>query len=555
MIENLRKYTGLIVLFMALVVVSLVIGIKDDVLMGGVGGSSVIEIDGRAYNDKEFSNLGSGAFDLTGALARAGDFGLYQFMIGLTAKSSGQEDAAEKFFINRILLRQAKDELGVHPGEQEVSDYIRNMRAFAGADGKFDETTYRNFIEKGIGRLGMTEADLRELASDALASQKINSIIGSGLTANRDLSALLVALDDQKVSGSIARLDIDPFSSAIEPTEEEIKAYWENIQDAFTTQPRRRFTYIIATPNMPADESATEDKESLVEAAATDEEKKAIEAKKAEEKAKKAAEFAENRRKAQIETDAKIDDFTFQLEEQKGAGFEDLAKANGWEVKTTELFTQSAPPAELDINLRSSSRGGKAVDELFRIELTSDPVSKLSQPIAIGENQWLVARLDEVEASRAKTFEEAKDDARAQFIEEKAKEKMKAAADEAVVKIKEAMAAGKTFAEAATAAGISQTHEFSKVTVDYNPDATKEPRNLLETVRSVDPGSLAEIVTESDRAFIIHVATREVEKKADGASGVEAKVSSAARTNETAAYSSWLADRVEAANVKVLYKK
>lgn len=555
MIENLRKYTGIIILFMALVVVSLVIGIKDDALMGGIGGRGVIEIDGRTYNDKEYSNLGSGAFDLTGALARAGDFGLYQFMLGLTAGASDENQAAEKFFINRILLRKAKEEFGVHPGEQEVSDYIRNMRAFAGPDGKFNETTYRSFIEKGIGRLGMTEADLRELAIDALASQKINSILGAGLSVNRDLTARMVALDDLKVSGSIARLDIDPFSSAITPTDEEIKAYWENIQDAFTTQPRRRFTYIIATPNMPADDSATEEKESIAEAAATEEGKKALEAKKAEEKAKKAAELAEQRRKIQNETDSKIDDFTFQLEEQKGTGFEELAKENGWEVKTTELFTQSAPPAGLDVTLRASSRGGKAVDELFRIELTTDPISKLSQPIAIGENQWLVARLDEVEPSRAKTFEEAKDDARAQFIQEKATEKMKAAAEEAVTKIKEAMAAGKTFAEAAQAAGITQTHEFTKVSVDYSPDATKEPRTLLTAVRSVDPGSIAEVVTEADRAFIIHVATREVEKKADGDSGIEAKLTSAARTNETAAYSAWLAERVEAANVKRLYEK
>jgi peptidyl-prolyl cis-trans isomerase D len=553
MIENIRKYTGLIIFFMALVVFSLVIGIKDDLFRGGVGGRGVLKIDGRVYSDKEFRNLGSGAFELTSALARAGDFGLYQFMMGLTTGATGQDDAAEKFFINRILLRQAMEDLGVHPGEQEISDYIRSLRAFAGPDGKFDETNYRNFIEKGIGRLGMTETDLRELASDALASQKINSIIGAGLGVNRDISAKNMAFENQRVSGSLARLEIDPFQASIEPTDEDIKAFWENIQDAFSTAPLRKFTYIIATPDMPADEDEAEAPVTLLEAAASDEQKQAAEAKKAADKAKKAAELAEQRRKIQNELDAKVDEFTYQLEEQKGAGFEELAKENGWEVKTTELFAQSSPPDELAVNLRASSRGGKAVDELFRIVLTSDPVSKLSQPIAIGENQWLVARLDGEEQSRPKTFEEAKDEARAQYIAEKATEAMKAAADEAVAKIKEAMAAGKSFADAAKEAGLNETHEFSKVTADYRADTANEPRNLFEATRNVDPGSLAEVIMEADRAFIIHVAAREVEKQADADARIDAQVASASRQNEMIAFMGWLADRVEAAKVQRLY--
>jgi hypothetical protein len=350
-------------------------------------------------------------------------------------------------------------------------------------------------------------------------------------------------------------LEIDPFEAKIQPTDDEIKAFWENRQDAFTTVPLRKFSYIIATPDMPADAAVPDAPESIVDAAATDEQKAAAEKKKADEKAKKAAELADARRKKQIEIDSKVDEFTFQLEERKGSGFEELAKENNWEVKTTELFSLAAPPKELDVKLRSSSRGGKACDELFRIEPTTDPVSKLSQPIAIGENQWLVARLDGEEKSRPKTFEEAKDEARLQYIKEKAAEAMKTAADEAVVKIKAALAAGKSFADAAKEAGITEIKEFSKVTSSYRPDAASEPRNLFEAVSNVDPGGLAEVITEADRAFIVHVTTREVEKAADAATRIDAEVASGARQNELIAFMGWLADRVEAANVEQLYKK
>jgi len=551
MIENIRKYTGLIIFFMALVVLSLVIGIKDDLFRSGGGGRSILKIAGRTYSDKEFQHLGSGAFELATSLARSGDFGLYQFIMSLSTGATGQDDAAEKFFVGRMILRQAMADFGVHPGEEEVSNYIRGLRAFATPDGKFNEEGYRNFIEKGIGRLGMTEGDLRDLASDALAARKINAIVGSGLGANRDILARDMALDNQRVSGSLARLDLDPFEAKIQPTDQEIKTYWEGLQDSFLTEPLRKFSYLIATPDMPADADKSDAPETIADAATSDEDKK----KKADEKARKAAELAETRRKKQVEIDSKVDELTFQIEERKGSGFEDLAKANQWEVKTSGLFPRGKPPKDLDVTLRSSSSGGKAVDELFRIEPTSDPVSKFSQPIAIGENQWLIARLDGEEKSRPKTFEEAKDEARARYVSEKAAEAMKAAANEAAAKIKQALAAGKSFADAAREAGINETRGFTKVTSSYSPDTSAEPRNLFEAARNVDPGALAEIIIEADRAFIVHVATREVEKQKDAAARLDREVANSARQNEMIAFMGWIADRVEAAKVEQLYKK
>lgn len=561
MIENIRKYRALIILSLVVVVIALVVGMQNSSVSSGGSGRAILKIAGRIYDDKEYQNLGSGAFDLTSTLARSGDFELYQFLMGLSTGATTPEDAVEKFFVGRMLIRQAKNEFGVHPGDQEISDYIRNLRAFTDQDGKFNEETYRNFVEKGIGRLGMTESDLRDLAADIIASKKINAIVGSGLGVNREIVALELALENQQIDGEIASFSIDPFSAKIEPTDDEIKAYWETIQDAFTTEPLRKFTYVIATPDMPADvKDETKDvPESIAEAAASDEAKKAAAKKKADEKAKAAAELAETRRKKQIELDSKFNDFTFILEEQKGAGLEELAAKYNWDVKTTELFSQSKPPAELDVNLRSSSSSGKAVkkavSELFLIELTSDPLSKISQPIAIGENQWFVARLDGEEKSRAKTYEEAKDEARAQYIKEKAEDAMKNAAKEAAENIKTALAAGKTFAEAAKEAGIETTKAFTKVNSSYRPDTATEPKNLFEAARGVDPGSLAEIITEADRTFIVYVAKREVVKEENAAERVDSEVASRANQNETLAFTAWITAQTEAAKVEQLYKK
>ena len=554
MIENLRKYTGLIIVIFVILFISFFF-LDSRSVRNMSSGRAMLKIAGRTYDDKDYTNLGKSSLELAYGLAGSGDFDLVQFVMGLSADATSQDDAAEKFFVGRMILRQAKEEFGVYPGDEEISAYLRTLKVFGGPDGKFNPETYRNFIEKGMGRLGMTEKDLRELASDVLACRKINAIVGSGLSVDRDAVAKDLALQNQQITGELAKLELAPFEEKIEPTEEEIKKYWETISDSFTTEPRRKFTYFIATPSLPAEAAAPDAPESIADAAASDEVKKAIAKKKDEAKAKRATELAEERRKKQLELDALVDDFLFKLEEQKGRGFEDLAKENKWDVKTSELFARSAAPQDLDAKLRSSSRGGKAVDQLFLIQETTDPFSKISEAIAIGENQWLVARIDGEEKSRPKTYEEARADARAQYISEKATEALKTAANDHLVKIKTLVSAGKTFAEAAKEIGITETRPFTAIISTYRPDGANEPQNLFEAARNVDPGSLAEVIIESDRAFILHVAKREVIKSADAATRTDSEVTSLTKKNETIAFTSWIAARTEAAKVEQLYKR
>ncbi|MEO8614711.1 MAG: SurA N-terminal domain-containing protein [Luteolibacter sp.] len=557
MIENIRKYTGLMMVILVILFVSFLFLDSRSVRSGMAGGHAVIKIADRTYSDKEYKTFGSGTFELTSGLAQSGDFGLYQFLMGMSTGATSKEDAGEKFFVGRMILRQAKEEFGVYPGDDEISAYLKSLRAFADKDGKFSQDTYRNYIEKYIGRLGLTENDLRELASDVLASKKINAIVGSGLSVDRDAVAKNLALENQKITGELARMELSPFEEKIQPSEEEIKKYWETIQDAFTTAPLRKFTYVLVSPVLPAEsaDNKADAPESLADATASDEVKKAAKAKKDEEKAKRATALAEERRKKQLETDTLVDDFLFKLEEQKGAGFEELAKANQWEVKTTELFAQATPPKEIDVNVRASSRGGKAVDELFKVQVTSDPFSKISEAIAIGENQWLVARMDGEEKSRPKTYEEARAEARAQYISEKGAEAMKTAATEAVTKIKASIASGKTFSEAAKEAGITEIKPFTEIISTSRPDGATEPQNLFASARNIDPGSVADIITESERTFILYVAKREVVKEANAATRLDSEVKARTNENETIAFTSWMNDRIEAAKVEQLYKQ
>jgi len=557
MIEKLHRYKGLLVFGLVLVAAAFVFGDFSRGRRNSVGGgTAILRVAGRSYSDKEYSKLGSGPVNLAQMILGAGDYAPYQFVIELSKGATSENDLAEKFFAGRILLHEAKEQFGIFPGAEEVSAFVRSMKSFAGTDKSFDEKKYHAFIDKGMGRLGLTENDLLDFAADILAARKLKAILSAGLSADRDAAAKTLALSKQQITADLASLALGPFEDKIQPTEEEIKAYWEPIKDAFQTTPRRKFSYILVTPELPAEVTAEPDApETIAEAAATDEAKAAAKKKKDDEKALKAAAVAEERRAKQIETDKLVADFTDQLEDDKGAGFEELAKKNGWEIKTTDFFTLADAPTDLAIKVRASSRGGKAVDELFHIRETSDPISKFHQPIAVADNQWLIARLDGEEKAREKTFGEARAEARAQYIAEKAAADLKAAAEAAVTKIKAALAAGQAFAEAAKDAGLTGIKTVTAITSTYKPDGATEPQNLFQAASNVDPGAIADVIIESDRAFILHVVSREVVKDPNGAASIDAAVASAATQNEMLVFDSWLASRVEDAKVEQLYKK
>ena len=555
MIEKIHRYKGLLVFGLVLVAAAFVFG---DFSRGrrnsSGGGTSILRVAGRSYSDKDLNRLGTGPVKLAQMLFGSGDYAPYGFVMELAKGFKSDNDLPEKFFTGRLLLRDAKEKFGIYPGAEEVSTFIRSMKAFAGTNKTFDEKKYRAFIERGMGQLALTENDLLDFADDLLAAKKLKTLLSAGLGSDRDAAAKSLALSKQQITADLACLPLGPFEDKIQPTEEEIKSYWEPIKDGFQTTPRRKFSYVLVTPETPADDASAnaEPPETIAEAAATDEAKAAAKKKKDEAKTLKAAALAEKRREKNIEADKLVSDFTDKLEDAKGSGFEDLAKENGWEIKTTDFFTLADAPADMAINVRASSRGGKAVDELFHISETSDPISKFHQPIAVGENQWLIARLDGEEKAREKSFGEARAEARAKYIAQKAADNLKAAAEAASAKIKTALADGKTFADAAKEAELTGSKTVTNVTSTYKPDGATEPKNLFQAASNVDPGSMADVVIESDRAFVLHVIKREVVKDPNSATSIDAELSSAATQNEMFVFDSWLASRVEDAKIEQL---
>ncbi|MCW1885359.1 SurA N-terminal domain-containing protein [Luteolibacter flavescens] len=547
MIEHLRKYTGLIIFVIALLFIGLAF-VGDNVTKGHRSGNDplVLSVDGDQYTASEVQKLGSMPMAMVSGFHM---FDFYEFA-SILGGVGGAPEALHRAFVNRLNIRQAAEDYGVHPSKEEIFAEIKKMTAFQGSDGAFSQANYNDFMTKSISRAGLVESDFLDLVSDKIATRKLTEIIGGGLAVDRNFAANMVARNDQQVTLQLTRLPLSKFQDELKPTDEELTAHWDTTKERYQTDRKIKVSYIIAKPTYPE----LPKEEVKLPDAVTEEQKKEAEAKATEKKAADEAKLAEDKRRIDGEMADTVDTFLHNINETEGKDFAKLAEENGWTVVTTDLFARTSLPTELSINTRSTSNPRPIGDFLFQISPGTDAMSRFSDALPIADGAYLVAHLDEAEEARTKTFDEAKEQVLVDYIAEKAGEALKKDADEKAAKIREALTAGKTFADAAKELGLEVKSLPAFKSADKVPDEA-DSSALFEAAATVDPGTLADPLMRPDGATFIFVEKRELVNDPGRDERVNQSLTGLASTQQRIAFSAWLEEKLAAAQIVDLTKK
>ena len=445
--------------------------------------------------------------------------------------------------MNRLLIQQAGRDFGIQPGDAEIQQFLRERSVFADGDPtsftapkQFNQERYQNFVMNSLGKSGLSEADLFLLVKDMLIFEKIQELFGAAVGVNpSDLKRTYQAMQ-QKIAASYIKLPLETYTAQQKPTEEQLKEFWEVRKESYQTENRRKFSFVIGTPNYPAGAE------------------KAPELPKAEKPGDPAPEptaqdkeILEKRRKAELAVAADMDDLLTKIENSKGGEFENAVKELNWQIKTTEFFTPTTIPDEL-LALTPRKTTKTVQQLLFDLKTTTDPISKYTSSFPVGDANWFIARLDEEEESREKTYEEAKEEVTKQWIDEKGREALKAGAEEAKKKIEEAVKAGKTFADAAKEAGYDAL-TVGPIGNGETPAGQSEVPSIFTAAQYVNPGDFANIINTADAAVIAIVNKREIVKDPNFDAML---ISGMERYKEQArlqAFQSWLAERYAEAEI------
>ena len=580
MIENMRKYTGL----MAAVFILLAAGFlftMNDISGGGGGGMgsgpTVLEANGRILDQQEYRRMGDSTLQL------ASEAGLHLYVNFLIVPDAPQlqqamqllqygypnyyrtmgrnlkADDFNRFISNRIIIQQAMQSMGVRASDEEINTAIMSSPSFS-SEGKFDNAKYASFIEKRLGRLGMTEKDLREIVHESLCLNKIIEIVGGGLLVPRQAAQDLLEAQMQAVSISRVVFNRDDFVEKEQPSEEEIKAYWDTHQDAYKTEEQRRINYVLLT--LPP-ETQVKSSPATLPADATEEQKKAhAEAEQArldaeaQVKAQLADKRAQDARSIQKEIDQIAQEIYDSEEEKKPLDFAAILTKRNHQIKETSLFSRSKLPKEIAaLKLRGNFNKGKTIaDFIFGHSTASqDPYDLVSDALPVGEHGWIVFTLEEVVEPTLLDYTAARGAARAQLVSENGSIKVKEAAQAARAATAELVKSGKSFDEAATEQGLTPV-QIGPFTINDRETQSKEPsyRLLHQKASGLNPGDLSESIDENDRSLFFYLISREVEDTEESKQRIESVINNGKNQIMMIAFLNWLQQQYQEADVKGL---
>nr|WP_314073615.1 SurA N-terminal domain-containing protein [uncultured Roseococcus sp.] len=317
--------------------------------------------------------------------------------------------AIETLVLDRA-IRQEVERLRLAVPDEAVRDYIFQIPAFHGGDGRFSRVVFDAFLRNNE----LTEARFLGLLRADVARQQLTGAVRAGAAGPEALTNRLLSWAQQQRTASLVEL---PFSAAPDPgtpTQAQLERFHENNAARFSTPEYRDVA--VATLNAARIMTEVEVSDHDIEEA-----------------------YAANR--GRFETPEKREIFQVVMQDEAAA----RAIAERWRTESdfAAIETAAQEAGGLASTLPLSSRTELPLPELAEAAFALEP-GAISAPVhtAFG---WHVMKLDQVEAGHVRTLDEVRDELRQEIAAERAADM----AFERVSQVEDALAGGSTLAEAA----------------------------------------------------------------------------------------------------------
>jgi hypothetical protein len=305
MIENIRKYTGLMIVVLVLLFIGLVF--LGDGVRNSFGSKPVMEVAGQSISKKKYDRH-MAVLDLPRALPNnhflpretrilsshyLGDsvVDFPNLMPGSIVAQMSQYlqagSSPDKFITNRLNTQKAGLEYGVTPSNDEVESFVENV-LFADPEGNYDQEAYSDFIKNKASAFGGTRG-FNDYIRDLLTAQNLSKVVGGGISPEMETVRALYNTEKQIINAQQVILESATYEGKISPTEEQLKEHYEANKENYKSDELRSISYVFVEPDWKATlEKVSAQKKVAEEAAKAVREKQEEARKKAEEEAKKA---------------------------------------------------------------------------------------------------------------------------------------------------------------------------------------------------------------------------------------------------------------------------
>jgi peptidyl-prolyl cis-trans isomerase D len=333
------------------------------------------------------------------------------------AKQLGLVDQTLAQLIDRSLIDQEAVRLRLDISDDLIRNVITANPSFRGSDGRFD----RSLFAAVLAANNLTEDQYVALLRHDIPRNDLLHAMTAGAAAPQPVVDLLYRYRNEKRTAEIVALPTAGVPDVGQPSEDELKAFYEKHPDLFRAPEYRGFTLVSLDPSDFAKDIEIPE-------------------------AKLKEEYDQRQDELQIPERRDVEQILAPSEEKAKEAEAALAAGKDWREVATTIAGQDPDTIDLGLMRREEmpSALGEAAFEL--------PVNKPSEPVK-SPLGWHILRVVKIEPPVTQTFDEAKPKLEADLAHQEAVDRIYKVANKA----DDALAGGATLADAAEKFGLKTT--------------------------------------------------------------------------------------------------
>jgi peptidyl-prolyl cis-trans isomerase D len=414
----------------------------------------------------------------------------------------------QEFAFQRAAAIHLARQLGLpEPTGQQMTNFLRELGAFAGPDGQFDPQTYTRFIDELDANPQMNQSRVtRVVLEDFRARQAREAVGGPGYVMEAEVRTQ-VEMGATQWTLDVARLNIDTVAVEDQPAEEELRSFYEGNPIRYQIPERMAVRAIEFPLGQFAPETAPSDEELQVHFERNrsrfapppnfaDPDAPPPPAPEFEDvRERVAADLAQTRARTQAIKVAS--DFAYTLfEESVAPGSERLTAL----VQRAGASIRSVPPFTAAQGPQGLVWPRQATVEAFRLS----PGRPYSDPIQATERVMILVYQDRLEP-QVPPFEEVRERVAADYREERRRELFVERGQEIRQALRQAMTGGASFVDAAQNLGL-ETSSWESFTRREPPENINW--TVLSRIDQLPLGRPSEMIVMGNEGVIAHVRER-----------------------------------------------
>ncbi|MEM9400453.1 MAG: SurA N-terminal domain-containing protein [Verrucomicrobiota bacterium] len=157
--------------------------------------------------------------------------------------SNQQEQMLYQQTWNRMIILNAAEKAGIQASNEEISEYIQNSPLFQ-KDGNFSFEEFKQFNENFLKSRGITDGRFEELIAEQIIFEEMSNLISNMATSNPSSIQERIGQLYGQATVQLVLVDKADIEAAIQPTEEDLKTFYDQNLSNYRTEERRIFEYI-----------------------------------------------------------------------------------------------------------------------------------------------------------------------------------------------------------------------------------------------------------------------------------------------------------------------